>query len=248
MIFPFLTLCTLERKIHKLYYKYLLFDLDHTLFDFELAEEKALTLLLKEANVSEISSYIAYYKPMNKAMWESLSKKEITKEVLVKTRFANLFAYFNRIEDGLFWARRYEYYLGQQGDVYPFVPSLLERLSKENFQLYAVTNGITTIQENRLNHSPISHYFKQVFISDKIGHHKPDIAFFNYVEGAIEEFKAHEALVIGDNLLADIKGGIEAGIDTVWYNPDNKVNTLEIKPTFEIKNMKELLSVVLNIE
>ncbi|MCU9533589.1 YjjG family noncanonical pyrimidine nucleotidase [Streptococcus sp. CSL10205-OR2] len=229
-------------------YKFLLFDLDHTLFDFELAEEKALTLLLKEANVNDISSYMAYYKPMNKAMWVSLSKKEITKEVLVKTRFANLFAHFNRTEDGLFWAKRYEYYLGQQGDVYPFVTSLLERLTKENFQLYAVTNGITAIQENRLHHSPISHFFKQVFISDKIGHHKPDIAFFNHVATAIDAFKAREALVIGDNLLADIKGGIDAGIDTVWYNPDNKVNTLDIQPTFEIKSLEELLSVVLNLD
>ncbi|MBJ8325627.1 YjjG family noncanonical pyrimidine nucleotidase [Streptococcus pacificus] len=225
-------------------YHFLLFDLDHTLFDFELAEEKALTLLLEEANVSDISTYMAYYKPMNKAMWEALSKKEITKDVLVKTRFANLFAHFNRTEDGLFWAKRYEYYLGLQGDVYPFAVNLLEQLSKEGFQLYAITNGITAIQENRLKHSPISHYFKQVFISDQIGYHKPDPAFFNHVAEAIDGFRARYALVIGDNLLADIKGGRDVGIDTVWYNPDNQVNSSEIKPTFEIKKLEDLLGLV----
>ena len=52
-------------------YTYLLFDLDHTLLDFDRAEDLALTFLLEEADVAsqEIQVYKDYYIPMNRAMW-----------------------------------------------------------------------------------------------------------------------------------------------------------------------------------
>lgn len=56
-------------------YKFLLFDLDHTLFDFDTAEDVALTQLLKEEGVDNIQAYKDYYVPMNKALWEDLEQK-----------------------------------------------------------------------------------------------------------------------------------------------------------------------------
>lgn len=52
-------------------YTHLLFDLDHTLLDFDRAEDLALTFLLEEAGVAsqEIQVYKDYYIPMNRAMW-----------------------------------------------------------------------------------------------------------------------------------------------------------------------------------
>lgn len=49
-------------------YKFLLFDLDHTLLDFDAAEDVALTQLLKEEGVADIQVYKEYYVPMNKAL------------------------------------------------------------------------------------------------------------------------------------------------------------------------------------
>ena len=42
-------------------YKFLLFDLDHTLLDFDSAEDIALTQLLKEEGVTDIQAYKDYY-------------------------------------------------------------------------------------------------------------------------------------------------------------------------------------------
>ena len=52
-------------------YTHLLFDLDHTLLDFDRAEDLALTFLLEEAGVAsqEIQVYKDYYISMNRAMW-----------------------------------------------------------------------------------------------------------------------------------------------------------------------------------
>ena len=66
----------LERKTLKLSYKFLLFDLDHTLLDFDAAEDVALTQLLKEEGVTDIQVYKDYYVPMNKALWKDLEQKK----------------------------------------------------------------------------------------------------------------------------------------------------------------------------
>ena len=68
-------------------YKFLLFDLDHTLLDFDAAEDVALTQLLKEEGVTDIQSYKDYYVPMNKALWKDLeqlvNKSWLTRAFLV---------------------------------------------------------------------------------------------------------------------------------------------------------------------
>ncbi len=46
---------------------------------------------------------------------------------------------------------------------------LLQELTHRGYQIYAATNGVTYIQENRLLHSPIQSYFKEVFISEQMG-------------------------------------------------------------------------------
>ena len=68
-------------------YKFLLFDLDHTLLDFDAAEDIALTHLLKEEGVEEIQVYKDYYVPMNKALWKDLEQKKISKQELVTRAF-----------------------------------------------------------------------------------------------------------------------------------------------------------------
>ena len=88
-------------------YKFLLFDLDHTLLDFDTAEDVALTQLLKEEGVADIQAYKDYYVPMNKSLWKDLEQKRITKAELINTRFAKLFAHFGIIKDGSYLAERY---------------------------------------------------------------------------------------------------------------------------------------------
>ncbi|COG11914.1 HAD superfamily hydrolase [Streptococcus pneumoniae] len=60
-----------------MFYKFLLFDLDHTLLDFDAAEDVALTQLLKEEGVADIQAYKDYYVPMNKALWKDLFQSSL---------------------------------------------------------------------------------------------------------------------------------------------------------------------------
>ena len=231
-----------ERKFLKLKYKFLLFDLDHTLLDFDAAEDIALTQLLEEEGVEDIQTYKDYYVPMNKALWKDLEQKKITKAELINTRFEKLFAHFGIEKDGAYLAERYQFFLSKQGQTYLGVEDLLKNLIKQGYELYAATNGITFIQTGRLEQSGIKPYFKEIFISEQLHTQKPDAEFYEKIGAQIPNFDKNHALMIGDSLSADIQGGNNAGIDTIWYNPHHLENKTQAQPTYEVHSYKDLLN------
>lgn len=227
-----------------MYYKFLLFDLDHTLLDFDSAEDIALTQLLKEEGVVDIRAYKDYYVPMNKTLWKDLEQKKITKQELVNTRFSKLFAHFGIEKDGQYLAERYQLFLSKQGQIFPGVENLLKTLTNEGYELYAATNGITYIQTGRIDHSGIVPFFKEIFISEQLHTQKPDTEFYEKIGALIPNFDKNDALMIGDSLSADIQGGNNAGIDTVWYNPDHLENKTQAQPTYEVDSYQALLELL----
>ena len=225
-------------------YIFLLFDLDHTLLDFDAAEDVALSHLLKEEGVADIQAYKDYYVPMNKSLWKDLEEKKITKQELVNTRFAKLFAHFGIEKDGAYLAERYQFFLSKQGQIFPGVEDLLKKLIHQGYELYAATNGITAIQTGRLAQSGIAPFFKEIFISEQLHTQKPDAAFYEKIGARISNFDKKNALMIGDSLSADIQGGNNAGIDTVWYNPHHLENKTQAQPTYEVDSYQALLEIL----
>lgn len=226
--------------------KYIFFDLDDTLFDFKKSEINALTNLFKKHKVEKIDEYMKVYKDINKDLWEKLEKKEITREYLVNTRFEKLFNHFNIKVDGIKFAKEYEKLLGNEGSHIQGAEELLKTLKDKNFKLYALTNGITNIQVNRLKNSSIEKFFEKVYISENIGYQKPYKEFFEYVENDIKGFEKEKSIMIGDSLSADILGANNYGIDSIWYNPKEIKNYNEnICPTYTVKNYIEILEILL---
>ena len=225
-------------------YKFLLFDLDHTLLDFDTAEDVALTQLLKEEGVEDIQAYKDYSVPMNKALWKDLELKKSTKAELINTRFTKLFAHFGIENDGAYLAERYQFFLSKQGQTFPGVEDLLKYLISKGYDLYAATNGITFIQTGRLEQSGIAPFFKEIFISEQLHTQKPDAAFYEKIGARIPNFDKNHALMIGDSLTADIQGGNNADIDTIWYNPHHLENKSLAQPTYEVDSYQALLEIL----
>ena len=225
-------------------YKFLLFDLDHTLLDFDAAEDVALTQLLKEEGVTDIQTYKDYYVPMNKSLWKDLELKKIRKQELVNTRFSKLFSHFGIEKDGVYLAERYQFFLAQQGQVFSGAMELLDSLIDRGYELNAATNGITKIQTGRMAQSGLAPYFNQVFISEQLQTQKPDTLFYEKIGQQIAGFSKEKALMIGDSLTADIQGGNNADIDTIWYNPHHLENKTKAQPTYEVDSYQALLELL----
>ncbi len=104
-----------------------------------------------------------------------------------------------------------------------------------------ITNGLSDVQRPRLEASPIGDYFTAVTISDEIGIAKPDAGIFDASFAAMGQPAKSDVLLIGDSLTSDIRGGVNYGIDTCWYNPAGKPNANGLTPTYEICHLHEML-------
>jgi HAD superfamily hydrolase (TIGR01549 family) len=107
--------------------------------------------------------------------------------------------------------------------------------------LVIITNGIERTQLRRINKSTIKPYISDIFVSEKIGFAKSSCEYFDYVFLSLNINYKNYVLIVGDSLLSDIKGGMNYGVDTCWYNPNGLTNSTEITPTYEIKSLLELM-------
>ena len=83
--------------------EFLFIDLDDTILDFHKAEHIALAKTLRSFGLEPTENVLARYSLINKAHWEMLERKEITREVLLVRRFAVLF------EEGLYFDGDYSF-------------------------------------------------------------------------------------------------------------------------------------------
>lgn len=227
-------------------YKTLLFDLDDTLLDFGATENEALHKLFAEQHIELTPEIKAYYKKLNDRLWQEFELGKMEREEVVNSRFTLLFEHYGLKVDGAALEGRYRTFLSEGHHLIEGAVELMQDIY-EQFDLYVVTNGESKTQYKRLKDSGLERYFKDVFISEEVGHQKPTKEFFDYVFSKIEPFDRESTLIVGDSLTADVTGGYNAGIDTCWINIRGKQNNSKVIPTYEIKKLDELYK-ILNIE
>ena len=87
-----------------------------------------------------------------------------------------------------------------------------------------------------------------MYISEKVGAAKPSPKLLDYAIRDLGLTNRSRVLMVGDDLLADIKGGINAGIDTCWVNFANEENKTDIQPKYTVHSYEELYRVVMEPE
>lgn len=221
----------------------MLFDVDDTLLDFGAAEKLALQLLFEEQNIPLTSEVEEQYKKINQGLWRRFEAGELDRDEVVNTRFSILFNEYGKEMDGILLEKNYRSYLEQGHQLVDGAFVLISELHND-FDLYVVTNGVSKTQDKRLRDSGLFPLFRNIFVSEDTGYQKPMKEFFDYVFSRIPNFRVEEALIIGDSLSADIKGGELAGMDTCWFNPNMKYNHTNINPSYQIHNLEELKQIV----
>ncbi|MEE0598074.1 MAG: YjjG family noncanonical pyrimidine nucleotidase [Acutalibacteraceae bacterium] len=216
-----------------------LFDLDDTLFDFHKAEKIALTKTLVHFGIDPTEETLALYSTINAAHWKRLELGEISREEVKVGRYRELFKTIGVECDPVKATAYYESMLAIGHYFMPGAPELLEELYRK-YRLYIVSNGTAKVQEGRIGSSGIAKYMDGIFISQILGANKPDKQFFDVCFAEIPDFSLSETVIIGDSLSSDIKGGINAGITTVWFNPKGIENDNDIKPDYTIKELSEI--------
>ncbi|WP_426347991.1 YjjG family noncanonical pyrimidine nucleotidase [Alloiococcus sp. CFN-8] len=224
-------------------YDIIFFDADDTLLDFQKAEKTALSEVFKSYGVEDSEEIFNKYIEINNKLWKSFELGEIAKEDILNSRFTLLFQELCLDKDGIKCNNDYLDALGRGDFLLEGSIEVCEYLSKY-CDLYIVTNGVSKTQHSRIDNSPLMKYIKGVFVSEDVGYQKPLKEYFDFVFKAIGEMDRTKALIVGDSLSSDILGGINAGIDTCWFNPYKKENTLGIKADYEIKALQELYGII----
>ena len=218
--------------------EFLLLDLDDTILDFHKAERIALSKTFRDFGLEPREEVLELYHKINKWHWEQLELGVMTRDQVLVGRFDRLFQELGMEVDAAACMKRYEHNLSTGHYFLPGAEEAVKRLH-EKYRLFLVSNGTATVQQGRLTSAGLYPYFEQVFISQEIGFNKPDKAFFDRCFDRISGFAPDRALMVGDSLTSDIKGGVNAGLTTVWVNPEHK-DCGDIHPDYEIERLYQL--------
>lgn len=225
----------------KKYYDVLLFDLDDTIFDFQQSEKKAFMQVFAAYGLNAFD-YLTDYQEISNTLWLQLEQQQLSLTDLGNERFQQLFNKHALTIDAIAFNDAYLRFLGMQ----PFLIESAEGLFQQlhHVRIAAISNGFERVQTARVALCSFSEKFEALIISETVGYQKPSQEIFDYAFKTLQLTDKSSVLMIGDSLTSDIKGGQNYGIDTCWFNPTAKTNTLGIKPTYEIRQLQELLAFV----
>ena len=218
--------------------EFLFLDLDDTILDFHKAERLAISKTIRDFGVAPTEEILARYHAINKWHWEQLEQGRLTREQVLVNRFQALFDALGQNVDAAACAKTYEGNLSVGHYFLPGAEEAVKALHKK-FRLFLASNGTATVQHGRMTSAGLYPYFEQVFVSQNIGYNKPAKEYFSACFARIPGFNPGRAMMVGDSLSSDIRGGINAGIQTVWVNPNHK-DCGDIRPDYQIENLSQL--------
>ena len=236
-------------------YRHLFFDLDNTIWDFNLNSWYALreTFIQYRLDLSFFERFYEIYVFHNERLWELYRQNGITKEELSRSRFELSFA-----ETGISgvnatdFNRDYLERMPLQTRLCDGARHVLAKLS-EKYDMHIITNGFAEVQYKKLGNSDLSGFFKKVFVSEEIKSPKPSPEIFRHAMKSCNARKK-ESLMIGDSWEVDIVGAMQTGMDQVFYDPsgenEREGNTDFVMKrdsgtvTFIIRRLDELLIIL----
>lgn len=229
-------------------YRHLFFDLDHTLWDFEANAKQTLLDLyhsneLQYKGVPDFELFFERYSYHNERLWDRYTKGFIKQEELRWKRMWLALLDFKMADEPLARQMGVQFLdlLPTRKILFPYTIEILQYLQNKHYRMHLVTNGFEKVQYAKIQHAKIDSFFDQVITSEASGSLKPNKEIFDYAlskTGASIE----ESIMIGDNLDADIQGGINAGMDTIFVNHLNV--SPHVQPTYTIYHLKELENIL----
>ena len=229
-------------------YKDLFFDLDHTLWDFETNSKETIQELytthrLAELGIVDFDEFYSTYSAHNHRLWDRYTKGFIKQEELRWKRVYLSLLDFKVANEALAKEMSLAYLeiLPNKKHLFPYTIEILEYLKQKDYKMHLITNGFESVQFKKIKNSGLQDYFIEVITSEASNSLKPQKEIFEY---ALKNAKAsvEKSIMIGDNEFADIQGGINMGMDTVFVNHIQAIPT--IPATYTITHLKELETIL----
>lgn len=240
-------------------YKILIFDLDDTLIDNTENTKSAFETMLAACGEKFSDAEFSRWYEIDRQFWIDWQDDliEIPKNLKHETgkksdefldwvRSQRVLRYF---DDSISAERAIElnniYMQSLNDTVVPIegVRDTLEYLS-EKYKIVIATNGPNVATQKKLEKIDSLQFVAEVLSADMFGFMKPRIEFFKAIEERYSNFSLNDYLIIGDSLKSDVGFGMNAGIDSCWFNANNDVVADGYSPTYTIQHLTELKSLL----
>jgi putative hydrolase of the HAD superfamily len=229
-------------------YQHLFFDLDHTLWDFDANARDTLTDLYQAHHLTEkvaapFDDFYLKYLYHNEILWDQYHHGKITADDLKWKRMYRTLLDFKIGDEVLAkeLSAGFLELLPTKKNVFPYTFEILDYLLTKKYELHLITNGFEKTQWSKLNNSGLAKYFTHVITSEASNSLKPKKEIFEFAVNKAGTTLT-ETIMIGDNQDADIKGAMDAGMDTIFVNHINAITALQ--PTHIIYHLKELENIL----
>lgn len=208
-------------------YTTVLLDLDQTILDFNKIEKYAISKVIEENGLIPTIDMIKQYHEIDMLWWEKFERGEVELENLLVNRFHEYFSLYGVNVNGSIVNKHYLQYLSDEVYYIDGAQDFLKELNKK-LKIIVITNGLCDVQKRRLAKTDITKYFSKIYISENMPYRKPQKEFFDIVLKE-NNLTNKECIILGDSLTSDMRGGINASIDTCWFNQFDKKDTLGVK-------------------
>jgi len=224
-------------------YRWILVDLDGTLLDFHRAESGALRQTADEFEISLSKEAVASYAAINAALWKDFEQGTITALGIRNVRFARWLDALGIEREATALSKRFLQLLVEHSTFLEGAEDLLNSL-RESVHMALITNGFADVQRGRVSRFALDRWFDPILISEELGLSKPNPGIFEVALQRMGNPAKQDVLILGDSLSSDIRGGAEFGIDTCWFNPEQSANNSDVVPTYEIRRLCEVSSII----
>lgn len=231
----------------------LFFDLDRTLWDFDLNSREALNEIFLELAQPQLpgdftaQDFIAVYEVENERCWKDYREGRLTQQELRPLRFKRSveklgigeFEGMNALAEsmGEAYVKRAPYRTALLDGAMEVCAALKER----GHRMFILTNGFEEVQHIKMHNSGLSPYFLQVLTSDALGFKKPRREAFDQ-SITLTNSSASRAIMIGDDMECDVEGACNAGWQAIHFDPKGPESNSAFP---HIANLRELLEMPL---
>lgn len=222
-------------------YETYLFDLDHTLLDSDASEIAAYAHTMAAVGVADPDHHFERYVTINREMWRAVEAGTMRPDEVRFRRFEQFTAELGIDVDPVAMADAFVWGLGAHGELYEGARDVLDALVGRG-RLALVTNGLSEVQRARIERLDLGHYFDAVIISSEVGVTKPRREIFELAFAQLGSPDVASAVMIGDSLSSDVRGGRDFGIATCWFNQHGAVAGPDDASTHEVRALAEILT------
>lgn len=227
-------------------WKTICFDIDNTLFDYELAFQQGM-IATCESQISDVNveKWFKIFKQYCDDLWRYYESKEWTQQEYRYQRLYRSLLPFDFHVSNEFseqFHTEFENIVPNYAKLYPYVSETLSAFITNGINIGIISNGKRQTQMKKLDSLGITSLFgDNIFISEEIRYEKPNKEIFHFVES---ELGCNGTPVyVGDSFEQDVLGALNAGWDAIYFQVNKQKKKLDDIPI--CSSFQELFEVVI---